>query len=980
MPKGRNQESLGPLSWDVFSMKRMLMIVAFFCCAFAARADLPLSTNAVLAFFETSYDTSQLRFHGDYEKAALYFYYWTNNIQCYNDSRSGGSIQEANEMRLERRGLAEWANGSQYWIIIAADDNGDYSSNDFVANITNTLNAPGLLFNGSTYTNEGGWAAAHAGQIKTIVIGAIPADTYNGDPTEEIRNDAATNTGTVLGYMGVDNWYSLWLGDASGSWSNDFASGNDFVHWYPESHPGAPGQLTMAVVNLRAWIDTNVNSCVLDWDGGSASYTNHCVVSSSGRTNGTFTFTWKADRHSMPYDVPDGTITNDATDGFKLIPSMTNAFFEIIRITNAPVGNYVVNEDGSNILAVSSDQLAAGINFFTVTNGAMWAQRKELLGRIRDMHYCDRVSLLDGSAGDQEGEVSYDSYAQGYWDIGSRGDNLISNLAPRIANLNGYLALIHAAAIPTNHVFTITKVGQTITFPSPGDQTYGVDPLTLNATASSGLPVTYSVTSGPATVSSNLLTITNVGQVTIQASQPGDSNSPPATPVSQTINVAQKTLTPDVMVADKTYDGTSIATVIDPGVTGVVGTDDVALAVGPATFSDKNAGTAKTVTVTALSLIGPDAGKYSLDSTDATTTASILVSALTVSGITATDKIYNGDTTATVDASGAVLNGIISPDVVTLSGAAIGTFADPNVGAGKPVAISGLTLDGADAGNYQLTEPIATASIAAASTWTSVASSANPSASPNVTFTATVTAAPPGGGIATGNVVFLDGPTALATNTLSGATASFSLTDLSHGSHIITAEYCGDGNFFGSTNSLNQLIDTPPTTTTMVVQRYPGGGVLIRSSDLLTNDSDPDGDGVSLVSVNPTGDFGGTITNQGKWICYQPLPGFTNSDSFSYVVADDFGLQTTGVVAIAVQTDDSTAQNFSRIGDAGNDVIVVRFFGIPQRIYTVQYTTDTNSPDWQTLGTATASNNGVIQFFDSPPANSPPRVYRTTYP
>ena len=91
--------------------------------------------------------------------------------------------------------------------------------------------------------------------------------------------------------------------------------------------------------------------------------------------------------------------------------------------------------------------------------------------------------------------------------------------------------------------FTVSPGNQTITFPSPGNQTYGVAPITLTATASSGLSVSYSVTAGPATVSGNTLTLTGAGSVTIQASQSGNANWNAATPVSQTISVAQKTVT-----------------------------------------------------------------------------------------------------------------------------------------------------------------------------------------------------------------------------------------------------------------------------------------------------------------------------------------------------------------------------------------------------------------------------------------------------
>ena len=76
-----------------------------------------------------------------------------------------------------------------------------------------------------------------------------------------------------------------------------------------------------------------------------------------------------------------------------------------------------------------------------------------------------------------------------------------------------------------------TAQSQTITFPNPGQQTYGVAPITLAATASSGLSVSYLVTSTPAgiaTVSGSTLTITGTGTMTVQAIQAGNSSYAPA--------------------------------------------------------------------------------------------------------------------------------------------------------------------------------------------------------------------------------------------------------------------------------------------------------------------------------------------------------------------------------------------------------------------------------------------------------------------
>lgn len=64
---------------------------------------------------------------------------------------------------------------------------------------------------------------------------------------------------------------------------------------------------------------------------------------------------------------------------------------------------------------------------------------------------------------------------------------------------------------------------QTIYFEPPREVPISASPLTLEAFATSGLPVTFSVRSGPATISGNQLTLTGTGDVTIRARQAGNS-------------------------------------------------------------------------------------------------------------------------------------------------------------------------------------------------------------------------------------------------------------------------------------------------------------------------------------------------------------------------------------------------------------------------------------------------------------------------
>ncbi|HXC36478.1 MAG TPA: YDG domain-containing protein [Candidatus Acidoferrales bacterium] len=86
---------------------------------------------------------------------------------------------------------------------------------------------------------------------------------------------------------------------------------------------------------------------------------------------------------------------------------------------------------------------------------------------------------------------------------------------------------------------------------------------------------------------------------------------------------------------------------------------------------------------------------------------------LTVTGITAADKVYDGTTAATLNVSEAILigQGLNGSDVTLDASGATGIFADQNVATNKTVQIAGLMLNGSDAGNYILIQPATIASI-----------------------------------------------------------------------------------------------------------------------------------------------------------------------------------------------------------------------------------------------------------------------------
>jgi hypothetical protein len=131
-------------------------------------------------------------------------------------------------------------------------------------------------------------------------------------------------------------------------------------------------------------------------------------------------------------------------------------------------------------------------------------------------------------------------------------------------------------------------------------------------------------------------------------------------------------------------------------------------------FQSKNVlGTnGSTLVVTAYTVNdGNSGGNYNVSTH--TIAGTITKKALTVTGITAGNKPWDGNTSATLNTGGATLNGVISPDDVSLDkSGATGAFANSNVGTWT-VQISGLALSGTDKGNYSLTQPTTTASIGA---------------------------------------------------------------------------------------------------------------------------------------------------------------------------------------------------------------------------------------------------------------------------
>ena len=298
--------------------------------------------------------------------------------------------------------------------------------------------------------------------------------------------------------------------------------------------------------------------------------------------------------------------------------------------------------------------------------------------------------------------------------------------SPRTISCSGGSASNYDFSYPTANL-TISKADQVITFTStpPAAATVGGPSYTPTATAGSGDPVVFTIDGASAsvcTIGAGVVSFIGPGTCTIDANEDGNANWNPAPQVQQSFGIGQASTTTSVgSSGSPTTYGTSVTfgvTVSPPAATGTVTIKDGVTTLGTCSL----AGGGCTYATSAL-----DAGSHSitavyggsggyLGSTSTPIIQAVDPKPLTVTGITASSRVYDGTTGALLNTTGAALVGVVGGDTVTLgTGAATGTFASKAVGNGKTVTVLGLTLGGADSGNYSLVQPTTTATITARS-------------------------------------------------------------------------------------------------------------------------------------------------------------------------------------------------------------------------------------------------------------------------
>jgi hypothetical protein len=377
------------------------------------------------------------------------------------------------------------------------------------------------------------------------------------------------------------------------------------------------------------------------------------------------------------------------------------------------------------------------------------------------------------------------------------------------------------------------------------------------------------------------------GTYTVQASFPGSTNySSVATYLTVVITPALLSVT--ATAQNKIYDSTTAATATLT-LNGVVAGDTVSAAYSSAVFDNKNVGTGKTVTVSGISLNGADSGNYTVAST-ATTTANITKRDLTVSA-TGVNKVYDGTTTATVNLSDNKIAGDSVTDSYTSA-----AFNNKNVGTGKTVTVNGISISGADAGNYNLLNTSATTTADITAKLVTVTAAAQNKVYDGITSAMVSLTA---NGIVAGDMVMVTYTAANFDTPNVGVNKTVTVTGISLSGFSA-------GNY--------SLQNTTATTTADITSS--GGGnsppIAVNDSDVtamdtpvtinvLANDWDPNGDPLTIVSAGPAPHGNVQVNNNGT-VTYTPYGGmgYQGVDSFQYQISDGHGGTATATVTVTV--------------------------------------------------------------------------------
>ncbi len=543
-----------------------------------------------------------------------------------------------------------------------------------------------LAYGGGLYSIQSGYDILPNANLGTLIINkanltlnaVTDTKTYDGNTSS---SQAVTQTGLQAGdnftatqsFDSKDVATATTLNINSGYSINDGNNGGN----YNVSTNSASGTISAKTVTVGSGI-TAVNKT---YDGSTSAPLN----------TGGAVFTGVITGESLTVTAT-GTFDNkNAADG------------KTVTLSNLALGN------GAGGLA-SNYQLANNGNQ-SETTASIIAKALTITANDHSITYGDAaanngVSYNGFIAGESQSNLSGTlGYSYGYSQYGNVGSYTITP---------GGLSSSNYAITFANGTLSVGQKEVGLNWGNHSNLTYNGQLQSVTATAN-GLvnsdAVTVTLTGHQQTNAGNNYTATATG---LGGSTAGNYKLLGAT--TQNWAIAKANLT--AIAASRTYDGTTKLSGSDFSEIKGVGSETLTLTgTGDnSNLASKNAtnGTAvQLASVAGLTLgNGSNGGWASNYNWDASGLAAIGTNQVTinkanisaVTGITAGDKVYDGNTSATLTTSGAGIGftGKFDNDELTVANAT-GVFADKNVGTSKTVNITGITLGGNDAGNYNLT-------------------------------------------------------------------------------------------------------------------------------------------------------------------------------------------------------------------------------------------------------------------------------------
>ena len=521
----------------------------------------------------------------------------------------------------------------------------------------------GSYFDGTVYNQSGGVnpvlagvAGVNKGLIDQVfvsgrvsesnIFGGLIAAVNYGNISNAYANGrlegTAAGTESFLGGLVADN-------RSTGSLENSYFSGT--IDTYPGLAYGAVVGRNSGVLKNNFWLDSTASAGLYSGVGSAQR-----INSTELKSKSTFTEATVANNLVNP--------SWNMSNIWTIYEGLTNPLLTVfLRPISVKINNATVEYSGSSLSGGSYSVISAlpsgvtlsgAISYYSVNNSSGVGSYAVSAQGLRSSDYDNQIN------------GSYIKYLEGNWQV-----------IPKNIQIAGISA--------TNKFYDGSTSANLVGLP------------TANFIAGDNVSITGTGTGNFFDKNAGTNKSVTVSGYTLGGTDASNYNLIQPTGLSANISASPLTLT--AVTDNKAYNA-SIASSLMPNVTGLQGIDTVTGI--SQVFDSKNAGN-RTLSVHGYTINdGNNGNNYSV--TTQTANGAITATSLLVTGVIAQNKIYDTTTTATLSGTAAVTP--LANDDVNVSGVGVGVFADKNVDANKSVTISGFTLGGTDASNYNIVQPM----------------------------------------------------------------------------------------------------------------------------------------------------------------------------------------------------------------------------------------------------------------------------------